>query len=146
MGSPYDRMGYERMLFYGTAGATATTQLTNVLDIKHDIALNYGSTTVRGDGTSVPIETEKPTSRKPTITWGMRDQPNDTHLAVLRAAAKAGTPVAIVVKEWNSSGVATPIFDGDCNIQVSEGHPLNGEATFDFSASCSRDKGRTPTF
>jgi hypothetical protein len=139
-------MGYERQLFYGTAGSTATNQLTNVLDINHDVSLNFGSTTVRGDGTSLPIETEKPTSRKPSISWSMRDQPNDSHLAILRAAAKAGTPVALVVKEFNSAGVATTIFDGDCNITVSEKHPLNGEATFDFSASASRDRGRTPVF
>ena len=88
MPGPYDRMGYERQLFYGPPGSAATTQLTNVTDIKHDIAVDKQDTTVRGVGTSVPIKTDKPVARNPSITWSMRDQPNDAQLALLRAAAK----------------------------------------------------------
>ena len=146
MPAPYDRMGYERQLFYGDAGATATTQLTNVVDINHDIALEFGDTTVRGTSDSLPIGTQKPTKRTPSISWQMRDQPNDTHLAILRAAGKAGTAVALVIKEFNAAGVATTIFDGDCNVTVSEGQPLSGESTFDFEATATRDHGRLPVF
>jgi hypothetical protein len=146
MPAPYDRMGYERQLFYGTAGTTGTTQLTNVVDINHDIALEFGDTTVRGDSATLPIGTQKPTKRTPNISWQMRDQPNDADLVILRAAAKAGTAVALVIKEFNSAGVATTIFDGDCNVTVSEGHPLAGEATFDFEGTATRDHGRLPVF
>ena len=146
MPAPYDRMGYERQLFIGTAGSAAATQLTNVVDINHDIELQYGDTTVRGLSTSLPIGTQKPTRRTPSITWSMRDQPNDAQLVTLRAAAKAGTAISIVIKEYNSASVATTIFDGDVNVKVSEGHPLDGEGSFDFEASATRDAGRDPVF
>jgi len=145
MPAPYDLMGYARQLFYGTAGSTATTQLTNVTDIHHDIAIDKGDTTVRG-ASGIPIGTDKPTKRTPKVTWTMRNQPNDAQLVLLRAAAKAGTGVALVIKEFNSAGVATTIFDADCNVSVSEKDPLTGESTFDFEASCSRDYGRAPVF
>ena len=146
MPAPYDRMGYERQLFYGTAGSAANVQLTNVVDINHDIALEFGDTTVRGLSTSLPIGTQKPTKRTPTISWGMHDRPNDAQLVLLRAAAKAGTAVALIIKEFNSASVATTIFDGDCNITVSEAHPLAGEATFQFEATATYDHGRMPVF
>jgi len=144
--APYDRMGFERQLLMGNPGGTATIVLTNVTDIKHDIAVDKADTTVRGDGTSVPIKTDKPVARNPKITWSMRDQPNDAQLALLRAAAKAARPVALVVKEYNSAGALAAIFDGDCNISVSEDHGLAGGGMFAFEASASRDYGRLPVF
>jgi len=146
MGAPYDRMGFERQLLMGNPGATATVLLTNVIDIKHDIAVDKADTTVRGDGTSVPIKTDKPIARNPKITWGMRDQPNDAQLALLRAAAKAARPVALVIKEYNSGGTLAVIFDGDCNIGVSEDHGLGGGGMFNFDCTMSRDYGRLPVF
>ena len=143
---PYDRMGFERQLLMGNPGNTATVLLTNVTDIKHDIAVDKADTTVRGDGTQVPIKTDKPIARNPKITWSMRDQPNDPQLALLRAAAKAARPVAIVIKEYNSAGALAAIFDGDVNISVSEDHGMGGAGGFAFECSMSRDYGRLPVF
>ena len=62
-------MGYEKQLFIGTAGNVAATQLLDVVNIKFTVDATYGSTTSRGLGTSVPIGTSRPTSRKPKITF-----------------------------------------------------------------------------
>jgi hypothetical protein len=144
MPAPYDRMGYERQIFYGTAGSTAATQLENVVDINYDVGVEYGDTTDRGNSASLPINTSKPVALTPKVTWTMRDKPNDTHLGVLRGYAKAGTAVAIVIKEYNAAGSAVSVLDGDFNLQVSEKHPLKGEGTFDFEATATYDAGRKP--
>jgi len=146
MPAPYNNMGYVRQLFVGTAGSTASNRIENCKDISHDIAVTYGPTTKRGDGSAVPIETEKATSRKPSITWSMNNEPNDAQLVLLRAAAKSGGAMAVVLKEHNSAGTEVTVFDGDCNIKVSEKDPMGGESTFDFEASASRDYGRDPVF
>jgi len=146
MPAPYNLMGFHRQLYVGTAGSAGTNRITNCTDINHDIAVTYGSTKKRGDGSVVPIATEKATERKPSITWTMNNEPNDGQLILLRAAAKAGGAMAIVLKERNAAGVETVIFDGDCNIKVSEKDPVGGESTFDFEGSPSRDYGRDPVF
>ena len=146
MANPQDRMGFERRLYYGTAGSTAGTLLTNVLDINCPNAITYGSTKVRGLSTSVPIDSEKAVSRKPTVTWGMHDQPNDAQLALLRAAGRAAGVVALKVTEFNSASVETTILDGDFNVKCDDAHPLAGEATFSFEATPSRDYGRDVAF
>ena len=146
MPAPYDLMGYQSSLWYGTAGSTAGTRLTNVVDLDHDVSLDFGDTTVRGDSSSLPIGTQKPTKRTPKITWGMRFQPNDSDLTIIRAAAKAGTAVALVIKEFNAASAETTIIDGDFNVTISEKGPLTAEAGFNFEATATRDHGRVPTF
>ena len=146
MPNPQNRMGYVRQLFYDAAGSTATQRVENCLDINHNIDVSYGSTKRRGDGTSVPIDYEKATSRKPMVTWSMNNEPNDTILALFRTAARAGGVVALVVKERNAAGSEVTVLDGDFNIKVSDKDPIGGESTFDFEASPSRDYGRDIAF
>ena len=147
MPAPYYLMGYARQLFVGTAGTTASTQVTNVLDLNYDKNPTYGPTTERGDGSGPVIESEKITARKPTITWSMNNKPNDTQLATLRAAADSATgTIAIVLKENDSSGSAQTIVDGDFNVTYNEPNPLTGSSTFDFTATPSADHGRTLDF
>lgn len=135
------RMGYEAQLFYGTAGTTAATQITNARDVQYNIDPTRGDTTKRGVGTSVPIDTSKVTSLKPTITWSMLNKPSDTTLTALLAAAATGAAVALRTKNY-SSGLG---FDGDVSLQVANGAPLRGEATFDFTAEATDDEGRDPS-
>ena len=147
MPAPYYLMGYARQLFCGTVGATATTQVTNVLDLNYDKNPTFGPTSERGDGSAPVVESEKITARKPTITWSMNNKPNDTQLATLRAAADSATgTIALVLKENDSAGEATVIVDGDFNVTYNEPNPLTGSSTFDFSATPSADAGRTLIF
>ena len=147
MPAPYDNMGYTTQLFIGTPGSSAGTRVENARDINHPIEQTYGTTTIRGDGTAIPIETEKTVSRKPSVTWTMGSDPNDAPLATLRAAAKSATPVvACLLKERNAAGAEVTILDSDFNIKVTEKSPLGGALEYDFEATPSRDYGRTLSF
>ena len=132
-------MGYSGILYYGSSGSTASTQVTNCVDLDYSIDVERGDTTVRGDGSVPPIMTSRVTARKVTITWKMLDKTTDTTLTALRAAAATGAAVALRTKNY-SSGTG---FDGDCTISCKNGMPLKGEATFEFSAEPT-DESRTP--
>ena len=124
------KMGYEGILYIGTAGSTASSQVLNCVDLDYDVQPGRGDTTVRGDGTSPPIETSRVTSLKSTITWKMLNKTTDTFLTAMVAAARTGAAVAIRTKSY-SSGLG---YDGDCTLSVKNGAPLKGEQTFEFTA------------
>ncbi len=134
------KMGFEGQIFYGAAGSTAATPILNSRDINYDIDHDDGDTTVRGDGTSVPIATGDPVLRKVNITWTMINDTTDTVLEALRTAAAAGTGVALRLRD-NAAGKG---FDGDVSIKFTHGEPLNGEQTYEFTATPSRGYGRIP--
>lgn len=133
------RMGFEGQIFYGVAGATGATQITNARDIAYDFDYDGGSTTPRGAGTIIPIECESVTVRKVSLTFGHINKDSDTTLAGLLAAAYAGTPVALRTKD-KAAGKG---FDGDVVLKVKHGKPLKGEQTFEFTA-VPNDDLRTP--
>jgi hypothetical protein len=133
------KAGYEGQLFYGLAGATAATQVTNCTDLDYDQQPQRAPTTDRGDGTAVVIETSQIVSVKPVITWTMFNRPADTTLQALIAAAKTAAVVALRTKDY-SAGKG---FDGDCNVSYKHGKPLNGMQTLVFTAEAARE-GRTP--
>lgn len=129
------KMGFEGLLLYGVAGATGATPMENSRDIKEAFDVGEGETTVRGAGTSPPIETSRVLSRKYAIEWQMTYKSDDTTLLALMAAAVAGTPVAIRSKAFTTGKG----FDGDMNIKFSHGKPLKGEQTLDFSGTPNDD-------
>ncbi len=135
MASVY-KMGFEGQIFAQAAsGSTATTQLTNVADVSITTDFDFGSTTTRGDGTAVPITYQKPTA----VTWScdftMLEKTDDTSLALLKAAAALGTAVAFRMKDYSAGSG----FDGDVNVTHSQGKPLNGEQTHDFTVTPNND-------
>jgi hypothetical protein len=134
------RMGYEAMLYYGTAGSTAATLLENCEDLNYDNGIETGETTVRGDSTLAPVVTSRVTARTASITWKMMNKPADTSLTALIAAARSATAVALRYKS-HSTGTG---YDGDCIIEVKNGAPLKGQQTFEFTASPTDDEGRAP--
>ena len=46
------KMGFEGKIYYGTAGSTASNELTNSRDITYGFDTGDGETTVRGDGSA----------------------------------------------------------------------------------------------
>lgn len=134
-------MGYETQLFYGTAGSTGATQITNAVDVDYNMDPERGETTTRGDGTAVPIVTSRVTALKPTITWKMLNKPADTTLAALIAAAKTGAAVALRTKNYASGSG----FDGDVTLTCKQGAPLKGEGTFEFTAEATEESLRVPS-
>lgn len=135
------RMGYEFGIYYGAAGSTASTQITNSLDVTDDFTTQKGETTVRGDGSAPPIETFRVTARGSAVTFQMLMKTDDTTLLALLAAAAAGTPVALRTKSY-SSGLGT---DADFILEHSKGAPLKGQQTVDFTCSLNDDL-RAPQF
>lgn len=133
-------MGFEGKIYYGAAGSTAATEITNSRDITYTLDTEKGDTTERGSGASPPIETGRVTSRILGINFQMLNKASDTTLAALLTAAYAGTAVAIrTIDKTAGKG-----FDGDVYLKVEHGKPLKGEQTFDFSTDCITDENRTP--
>lgn len=127
-------MGFEGLIYYGAEGSTAATLLENCVDISYEITTETGDTTVRGDSTTPPINTSEVTARVASITFSMRNVASDASLEALRTAAAAGTRVAIRTKD-HAAGKG---FDGDCHLSVTNGKPLRGEQTLEFTATPSR--------
>ncbi len=71
----------------------------------------------------------------------MNNDPADTQLTTLIAAAISGA--AIALKIATTSGAT--LFDGDCTIAKKLNAPLAGEATYDFTATPTKSAGRAPT-
>ena len=146
MPSPYNLMGYQLQLFYGTAGAVATNRDENVLDINYDDNPSYSSTKQRGDGSAPPVAYEKCTELKHGFSFSKNNDPNDAALTLYRAAGRTGGVMAFVLKERNSAGVETIILNADFNVKASKKDPIGGESTFDFECTPSRDYNRAVAF
>jgi len=125
------KMGFEGLIYYGAVGSTASTQLTNTRDISISTDPEYGDTTVRGAGTSVPINTQMPTSLGWSCDFNMIEKSDDTSLAALKTAVSAGSPIALRMIDY-SGGKG---FDGDVYLSQKQGKPLKGESTHDFTAT-----------
>lgn len=134
------KMGYEGMLYYGTAGSTATTLLTNCQDIKFDLDVERGKTTVRGTSTTPPVKTASVTALVVGIEWTMINDISDTAFAALKTAVGTGAGVALRAKDY--SGGKGP--DADFTLKMSNPFPLEGEQAVTFTAEPSRDYGRAP--
>jgi len=135
------KMGFEGLVYRGTAGSTATTLLENIKDVSYNLDIEKGNTTVRGDSTTIPIETEDVSVRKVSIEFNMINDTTDTDLETIRAAAFAGTIIALRLKD-HSSGKG---FDGDVTLSVGNSLPLAGEQDISFTATPSRSSGRSPS-
>lgn len=142
MTTPVKKMGYEGLLYYGAAGSTAATQITNCRDVKYDNTPVMGDTTVKGSGSSVPKKTARPVALEASLTWTMLNKSNDTTLTALLAAARTAAAVALrYIPHSGSTGL-----DADCYISVSNGVPIGGEQTFEFSVVGFEDVDRDPSF
>lgn len=134
------KMGFEGLLYYGTAGSTASTLIENCKDITITRDVERGDTTVRGDSTVAPIETQHVSMRKLQIEFTMLNDSTDSTLEALRVAVAAGTEVALRGKDY-SSGKGP---DADFTLSQSDPWPLNGEQAITFTAIPTRGAGRTP--
>jgi hypothetical protein len=133
-------MGFEGQLFYGVAGTTAATQLTNVQDINFPMDADYGNTTVRGTGLAIPIETQGVTCLKGTVEFTMIYDTADTALTAMMTAAATGAGVALRLKDY-SAGKGP---DGDYILKVENAMGLKGEQTKKFTGTPTRGYGRDP--
>lgn len=143
MTTPTKKMGYEGEIYYGAAGATAATKITNSRDINYAYGPVNEDTTIRGSGSTPPVRTSRPVALElKDLSWNMLNKTDDTTLTALRAAAAAGSAVALRTKHI-ASGLG---LDADCYIECTQGMPLGGVQTYDFKVVGLEDVDRTPTF
>lgn len=135
------KMAFEGLLYYGAAGSTAGNLLVNVTEATIKIGKSTGDTTSRGNGSGPPVHTERVTEIIPGLEFSMLNRSDDTYLAAMLAAAAAGTPVALRGKDY-AAGKGP---DMDYILEADNGEPKNGEQTYKFTATPTRDGGRTPT-
>lgn len=133
-------MGFEGILYYGSPGSTASTQITNCKDITITRDVERGNTTVRGDSSVAPIETEHVTLRKLQIEFVMLNDSTDSIVEALRVAVATGAAVALRGVDY-AAGKGP---DGDFTLSQSDPWPLNGEQAITFTATPTRGSGRTP--
>jgi hypothetical protein len=134
------KMGYQGLLYYGTKGSTAATQVLRRVDATYEIDVETGSTTSAGDGLSVPINTGEATALTGNITFNMIVDDNDTALVAFRAAAATGNPIALrFIAFSGSTGL-----NADCVIKMSTGAPLGGEQTVDIEVVALSSSIREP--
>ena len=126
-------------LYYGAAGAQAATLIENVLDCDWSVEPIMDDTTVRGDGSELPVESGAPVARKASLKFTLPNDSADATCTALRAAAAAATPVAILVLDVaGGKGI-----DADIYISCRNGHPNKGKQTFEFGL-VGVSRGRTP--
>lgn len=135
------KMGYQGLLYYGTKGSTASTQVLRRVDASFDIDVEVGSTTSAGDGTTVPINTGEATALTGNVTFNMIIDSNDAAIVAFRAAAATGNPIAL---RWIPFTGSTGL-DADCVIKLTQGTPLKGEQTADIEVVALSASLREPT-
>lgn len=138
------RAGWERIIYRGTAGSTAATQInTHVGDINITHSNEYNETTDRGDGSAVPKMTEQLVKQSAEITFTMQYEDSEAHMVALLAAAQAGTVLAFKIIR-RSGGVTE--FDGDCYVDYESPGELSGGQEVTFTLHPTDDGGRDWSF
>ena len=136
---PVTLMGYQKQVFIGTAGSTAATQVLDLVNVKVTGTPQYGSTTSRGDGTTVPVITKQVVSIERTVTFNSLNVPSNTNLTTLKAAASSTNPtvrlIALKVVDVASGAVE---FDADVDLSIDRDAPLTAEQDCAFVATVDR--------
>jgi len=126
-----EKMGFQGLLYYGTAGSTAATLIEDARDVTISIDVDKASTTKRGNGTTVPIKTEAAVAIGWQMEFSVVNNPTNATVNALRTAAVAGTQIAFRTKDYTSGKG----YDGDCTIAYKENQPIGGEQTLDFTVT-----------
>lgn len=133
------RAGWERQVYIGTAGSTAGTQLTHVVDCAVEKGVERVDETDRGDGSAIPKKHDMVVQRTRQITFSYRYYDSDSNMTTLLAALHAGTPIALYVLRYASGTVE---FDGDVTLDYSSPGPLTDGMVIEFTCMPTRQSGR----
>lgn len=132
------RVGFEGKLYRGTAGSTASDEVTGVTDVNYTVDADRADTSTRAS----IWKFSKVAMLSLSIDFTMKQDETDSDLTALKAAAVAGTPIALRTRDY-ASGYGV---DADFNITFQKGEPLNGEQTVQFTAEPTDESSRTPTW
>jgi len=116
--------GMDAALYRDAAGATATTLMTNVRDLKYPNSFAEANTSRRGQA----VSTVKPTRRAIEVTWTMIGDDADADLTAIRNAFNNKTALAFLVLDK----VAGKGVDGDFYVmKFDRNEPDEAEQTYD---------------
>jgi len=133
--------GWQRMIYAGPPGSTASTLLEHAVDIGVNKATEEVDTSDRGDGTELPFNTFQPVARGAEVTFSTRYYDSDAILADLIAAAETGEAMALKIIRANGG---TQEVDADFNLSYNSPGGLKDGMVIEFTGTLSRDYGRMP--
>ena len=116
------KIGLDGILYRGTAGSSAATQMTNVKDLSFPDERSVADISTRGS----TIELGRTTMRKLSISWSMNVDDADADYAAIQTAYLANTPLAFkCISATTDSGI-----DADWNIsKFNQQQPLRDGQT-----------------
>ncbi len=132
-------MGFEKVLYIGTAGSEAGTQVFDIVNIKVTESVEYGNTISRGDGLKIPRVSKRAVSLEKVVTFNSLNVPDNTNLATLKAAATSETPASrvIAMKVVDvASGVTE--FNADVDLAIDRDAQLSAEQDHAYVATVDR--------
>lgn len=138
-------MGFEKVLYIGTAGSTAATQVLDIVNIKVTETPEYGNTISRGDGLTVPRVSKRVVSLDKVVTFNSLNVPDNANLVTIKAAATSETPASrvIAMKVVDvASGVTE--FDADVDLSIDRDAQLSSEQDHAYVSTVDRSH-RVPT-
>jgi hypothetical protein len=95
-------LGLEAKLFYGAAGATASTEMTNVKDVTLSMETGEADVTTRAaEGWRLTAATLKEASVEFEMVW----DPSDGGFAAIKEAYFKAEPLALFVSDGNNNGL-----------------------------------------
>lgn len=121
-------MGFEKIVYIGTAGSTAATPVEDLVNVKVTEAVEYGSTTARTTDGTVPRVSKRAISLDKTVTFNALNVPTNTEISTIIAAATATTPASrlIALKVVDKASGITE-FDADVDITIDRDAQLSSE-------------------
>lgn len=138
-------MGFEKILYIGTAGSTAATQVLDIVNIKVTETVEYGNTISRGDGTKVPRVSKRAVSIEKVVTFNSLNVPDNTNLVTIKAAATHETPASrVIAMKVVDLAAGVTEFDADVDISIDRDAQLSAEQDHAYVATVDRSH-RVPT-
>ena len=132
-------MGFEKILYIGTAGTTAATQVLDLVNIKVTESVEYGNTISRGDGTKVPRVSKRAVSLEKVVTFNSLNVPDNTNLATIKAAATHETPASrVIAMKVVDLAAGVTEFDADVDISIDRDAQLSAEQDHAYVATVDR--------
>ena len=122
------RLGMEAKIYHGTAGTTATTELTNVKDVTLNLETGEADVTTRGNsGWRATVGTLKDGSVEFEMVWDS----DDSGFTAIKNAYFNNTPIALAILDYeNGEGL-----DADFSItNFSRNEPLEEAITVSVTA------------
>lgn len=96
------KLGLEAKLFYGSAGSTASSELTNVKDVTLSLETGEADVTTRAaEGWRATAATLKDASVEFTMIWDTED----AGFSAIKSAYFGGKPLSLFVSDGEGSGL-----------------------------------------